>query len=206
MDFKASECRPMDTSTRAPVAPEILAAVRRADAGDAGELARLRCVMLASLDLDPGYDDHEWQLRARAWFAHRLSARRDRFAAFVVGDTPGAPLLATAVGWIDERLPGPTLPNGQRGYVAGVCTDPSVRGRGYGRAVVFSLLEWFRQAGVTQAELHATSGAQRLYRELGFQETGYPAMSVTLASAEHDRPAVMQFGSADRSRPDPRGR
>ncbi|RNG18643.1 GNAT family N-acetyltransferase [Streptomyces botrytidirepellens] len=44
------------------------------------------------------------------------------------------------------------------------------RGRGYARATTEALLDWFAGQGVTRVDLHATEGAEELYRSLGFAE------------------------------------
>jgi hypothetical protein len=84
--------------------------------------------MLDSLGVDPGADDAAWRGPATAWFAERL---RDtaRFAAFVIDHPhpePGGPrLLACCAVWLETHLPGPSNPNGLRGHIAGMVTEPA---------------------------------------------------------------------------------
>jgi ribosomal protein S18 acetylase RimI-like enzyme len=59
--------------------------------------------------------------------------------------------------------------------VGGVYTPPSLRGRGYGRAVVAGALLRARAAGASRAVLftgEANLAAQRAYRALGFERVG----------------------------------
>ncbi|MEU7907307.1 GNAT family N-acetyltransferase [Actinoplanes sp. NPDC049118] len=142
--------------------------IRRAGAGDAGELMRLRTVMLEATGpwLEPG----------TAILRRRLGDPEDLLAAFVVDRPDGAGLAACAVGAIDERLPGPGDPTGLRGYVYNVATDPGYRRRGYSRACMAALLRWYDRRGVTAVDLRASPEAEPLYHALGFRRTGHPAM------------------------------
>lgn len=52
---------------------------------------------------------------------------------------------------------------------------PEERGRGYGRRALCLLIEWARERGVRELRcdvLASNQGPRRLYRELGFRETG----------------------------------
>ena len=118
----------------------------------------------------------------------QLSEPERVLGAFVVdgdlvdGDEPGAPRLAAcAVGRVEERLPAPIHPAGRFGFIFNVCTDPRYQGRGYARATTEALLDWFAGQGVTRVDLHATEGAEELYRSLGFAEHSI-ALSLDLSS------------------------
>jgi GNAT superfamily N-acetyltransferase len=104
--------------------------VRRAVAGDAGELVRLRGVMLA----------------------------------------------ACAVGVIERRLGSPDNPSGEFGYVFNVATDPGYRRRGYSRACMEAVLDWYRQREVAKVELRASAEGEPLYLALGFVPVGAPTL------------------------------
>lgn len=105
---------------------------RRATGADAGELVRLRAVMLASM----------------------------------TGE---------------ERLSSPGNPEGLFGYVFNVATDPAHRRRGYSRACVTALVDWYRERGVGIVDLRASAAAEPLYASLGFVRAGDPAMRLRLA-------------------------
>jgi GNAT superfamily N-acetyltransferase len=83
---------------------------------------------------------------------------------------------ACAVGAIDERLPGPRDPTGMRGYVYNVVTDPEYRRRGYSRACMAALLDWYGRRGVTCVDLRASPEGESVYTALGFRRTADPAM------------------------------
>jgi GNAT superfamily N-acetyltransferase len=155
---------------------------RRAELADAQELVRLRGLMLQALGQVSGLPDADWRAAACAWFAERLAHRRDRFVAYVIGGQPGERLLACGLAWLDERVPSPTCPNGLRGHVTGMYTEPHARGRGHGRAILAELLGWLQQHGMAVVELHASAEGAPLYRSAGFQQTDYPAMSLRLNS------------------------
>jgi GNAT superfamily N-acetyltransferase len=156
---------------------------RRAVPDDAPELVRLRGVMLASLDGNeppPG----PWQDTAEGYLRSQLADPDGSLAAFVV-DRPGGPgkLAACVVGTIEHRLPGPANPSGTTGYVFNVATDPDQRRRGYSRACLERLLDWYRQRGVTRVDLKASPEGEPLYASLGFARTGEPAMRLRLRPA-----------------------
>ncbi|MEV7382795.1 GNAT family N-acetyltransferase [Streptomyces lydicus] len=148
--------------------------MRAAVPDDAGELVRLRRLMFLSMN---GQDaPGSWEPDAEAMARRLLAGPDPRLGGFVVpGDASGAPhLAACAIGTVEERLPAPGHPSGRFGFVFNVCTDPRYRGRGYARATTEALLGWFAERGVTRVDLHATDGAEPLYRSLGFTEHSTP--------------------------------
>lgn len=148
--------------------------VRRAQPEDAEELMRLRVVMMATM---PGGTEPEpgpWIEAGIEVLRRQLADPADRVAAFVV-DAP-AGLASCAVGGIDERLPGPRSPSPLRGYVYNVATDPAYRRRGFSRACMQALLEWYDQRGVPTVGLHASEDGKPLYTSLGFTISEQPSM------------------------------
>ncbi|MFI0743211.1 GNAT family N-acetyltransferase [Streptomyces sp. NPDC021100] len=165
---------------------------RAARPGDAAEIVRLRRLMFAAMD---GRDSPgAWEATAEEIVREQLSGPSPRLGAFVVDGDPadgtrGAPhLAACAVGTVEQRLPGPGHPTGRFGFVFSVCTDDRYRGRGFGRATTEALLGWFAAQGVTRVDLHATPGAERLYRSLGFAEHS------TALSLDVSRPLLPRSG------------
>ena len=106
----------------------------------------------------------------------RLAAEAARLAAFVVDRPDRAGLAACVVGQVDRRLPGPRDPDGLRGYVYNVATDPAYRRRGFSRACMTAVLEWFAGCGVRVVDLRASADGEPLYASLGFVRTKDPAM------------------------------
>ncbi|TWV35153.1 GNAT family N-acetyltransferase [Streptomyces misionensis] len=157
-----------------------MSSVRRALPEEAGEVLRLRQVMIDSMSAETdGPTD---------WHADSLPALRDRladpgsgFAAFVVDhpDRPGA-LAALACGTVEYRIGRAGNPQGRVGHVFSVATDPGARRRGYARACVEELVEWFRAQGVRQVDLTASAQAESLYASLGFVRKPDPSMRLHL--------------------------
>jgi GNAT superfamily N-acetyltransferase len=75
-----------------------------------------------------------------------------------------------------QRLPGPNDPTGLRGYVYNVATDAAYRRRGFSRACLRGLLDWFDDHGVGTVDLRASRDGEPLYASLGFVRTRDPAM------------------------------
>ncbi|WP_433295202.1 GNAT family N-acetyltransferase [Actinoplanes sp. CA-030573] len=147
---------------------------RAAGPDDADELVRLRAVMLTSMPRDGWSDD--WREPAREILVKRLSESSPVMVAFVVDRPDGAGLASCALGTVEQRLGGPGDPSGLAGYVFSVATDLDMRRRGYSRACVTALLDWFRSAGIRKVDLRASADGEHLYESLGFKRTPDPAM------------------------------
>ncbi|TYB36489.1 GNAT family N-acetyltransferase [Micromonospora sp. AP08] len=156
-----------------------MADARRATPEDAGELVRLRGLMLAAMSGTPT-PPGSWQDAARDNLRAWLAEPEPWLAAFVVDAPDGGALAACAVGTTERRLGGPGNPSGLVGYVFNVSTDPGHRRQGHSRSCLTALLNWFRERGVRTVDLRATAAGRPLYRALGFRETADPAMRLTL--------------------------
>jgi GNAT superfamily N-acetyltransferase len=150
---------------------------RPATPDDADELVRLRAEMLRTFG-DPRTFNDDWRLPARDTLRERLTG--SSMAAFVVDQPGGGGLASCAVGIVEQRLGSPDNPSGLFGYVFNVSTDPAHRRRGYSRACMEALLEWFRSRGVGAADLRASADGEPLYTDLGFVRTADPAMRMRI--------------------------
>ncbi|MEU8076937.1 GNAT family N-acetyltransferase [Catellatospora citrea] len=148
---------------------------RRAVAGDAAELVRLRAVMLGAMAGQP-VEPGPWQEEALAMLRARLAEPEPTMAAYVVDAPDGVGLAACAVGTVDLRLGGPANPSGRTGYVYNVVTDAAYRRRGFSRACMSALLDWFAERGVSTVDLRATADGEPLYRELGFAPVSHTSL------------------------------
>ncbi|MFC3345893.1 GNAT family N-acetyltransferase [Streptomyces echinoruber] len=153
--------------------------VRRATPEDAEEVLRLRQVMLDSVR--GGNPATDWQAESLPTLRARLAEPDGDFAAFVV-DHPERPgtLAALVAGTVDYRIGRTGNPLGIVGYVFSVATDPDARRRGYARACMDVLLEWFRARGVRRVQLTASREAEPLYASLGFRPKPDPLMELPL--------------------------
>jgi GNAT superfamily N-acetyltransferase len=147
---------------------------RRAEAGDAAELMRLRGVMMAVTE--PG----AWVAAGVPILERLLNDPAETLAAFVVDRPDGPGLAACVVGAVDQRLPGPRDPSGLRGYVYNVATDPAYRRRGFSRACMTALLDWYAQRGITAVDLRASVDGEPLYAALGFDRRPEPVMRLII--------------------------
>jgi GNAT superfamily N-acetyltransferase len=158
--------------------------VRRAEAVDAADLVRLRAQMLADMGRSVGDDGEPWRARAENWFAERLVRERE-FASFVVDD-PDDGVVACSAGICDFHAPGPGNLTGVRGHVFNMSTFPAHRGRGYARACLEALLEWFRDETEARViNLNATPDGLALYGSVGFTEPRFAALQLILTEPRH---------------------
>jgi ribosomal protein S18 acetylase RimI-like enzyme len=158
--------------------------VRRAEAADAADLARLRAQMFTDMGRPVGDDADPWRASAEDWFAGRLVRERE-FAAFVVDD-PDDGVVACSAGICDFHAPGPGNLTGVRGHVFNMSTFPAHRRRGYARACLEALLEWFRdETEVRMVNLNATQDGIALYRSVGFTEPRFAALQLILTEPRH---------------------
>jgi ribosomal protein S18 acetylase RimI-like enzyme len=154
--------------------------VRRAGPDDADELMRLRAVMLAGMSGAVPAMTGPWIAAGAGVLRRQLGDPADRVAAFVVESATG--LAACVVGAIDERLPGPRNPNPWKGYVYNVATDPAYRRRGFSRACMRALIDWFADCEIRTVDLRASIDGEPLYASLGFQRTADPSMRLIIAA------------------------
>jgi len=158
--------------------------VRRAEAADAADLVRLRAQMLADMGRCAGGDDDPWRASAEDWFAGRLVRGRE-FASFLVDD-PDDGVVACSAGICDYHAPGPGNLTGVRGHVFNMSTLPAHRRRGYARACLEALLEWFRdETEARVVNLNATPDGIALYRTVGFTEPRFAALQLIVAEPRH---------------------
>ncbi|QES41423.1 GNAT family N-acetyltransferase [Streptomyces venezuelae] len=161
--------------------------VRRATPEDAEELLRLRQVMIDSVfagrsgAVGADASDTSWHAESLPTVRRRLAEPEGDFAAFVV-DHPERPggLAALAVGTLDYRIGRAGNPQGLTGSVFSVATDPDQRRRGYARAAMEVLLDWFRERGARSVDLNASAEAEPLYASLGFVRKPDPSMRLNL--------------------------
>ncbi|WP_055490165.1 GNAT family N-acetyltransferase [Streptomyces sp. TP-A0356] len=153
--------------------------VRRAVPEDAEEVLRLRQVMLDSVF--SASSGTQWHAESLPTVRRRLADPDGDFAAFVI-DHPERPaaLAALVAGTIEYRIGRTGNPHGRVGHVFSVATDPDARRRGYARACMETLLDWFREQDVRQVDLNASAQAEPLYASLGFVRKPDPSMRLQL--------------------------
>ncbi len=156
-----------------------MSSVRRALPADAEEVLRLRQIMIDSLFAsDPST---RWHGESLPTLKTKLGEPEADFVAFVVDhpERPGA-LASLVAGTIDYRIGKPGDPQGKVGFVFSVATDPDARRRGYARACMQTLLEWFRTRGARRVQLTTSPEAEPLYVSLGFRPKPNPLLELTL--------------------------
>ncbi|MEU6990977.1 GNAT family N-acetyltransferase [Streptomyces sp. NPDC046465] len=149
--------------------------VRQAVEADLSELVRLRALLFETLGgeyFNPSPEQDEWRRNLTSVLRDRLTA--DSARILVVDGEHG--LAACGIGSVDQWFPGPHNPNGRVGHVIGVVTDPVYRRRGHSRAIMRTLLDWFRAREASRVDLYASPEGEPLYRDLGFVDHPDPAL------------------------------
>ncbi|RRR99366.1 GNAT family N-acetyltransferase [Glycomyces terrestris] len=148
--------------------------IRFAGPGDIDEIVRLRGIMLSQW-MDTA--DNGWHADTAAVIARRLAEPEPSMVIPAVDAPDGSGALAAcAVGLVDERLPSPRNRSGRFGLVINVVTDPRWRRRGFGRACMDALMDWYEARDVRILELTATEAGEGLYRSFGFERLGDAVM------------------------------
>ncbi len=149
--------------------------MRRATEDDVPELMRLRAMLFENLGgeyFNPSDGDDEWLVALARVMKEKL-ADDDAHILVIDGDDG---LAACGIGTIEQWFPGPHSRNGRVGHVVGVVTVPEYRRRGYSRAIMGALLDWFRERDVARVDLFASHDGAPLYRDLGFTDHPDPAL------------------------------
>ncbi|MCF3124483.1 GNAT family N-acetyltransferase [Streptomyces arenae] len=149
--------------------------VRQAAEKDLPELVRLRALLFEDMGgeyFNPGSAGDDWRHRLARVLKDQLASDATRI--LVVDGEDG--LAACGIGSVEQWFPGPHNVTGRVGHVIGVVTDPAYRRRGHSRAIMRSLLDWFRTRDVSRVDLYASPEGEPLYRDLGFVDHPDPAL------------------------------
>jgi len=147
---------------------------RLARPDEAADVIRLASIMYGAMGLD--VSPPEWRENAERTIRERNGS--DDCTVFVVEDE--GRIVSCGGVTVATRLPGPGVPTARYGYVQWMATDPMYRRRGHARAVFEALLDWLREHGVHNVELHATPEGEPLYRSYGFDDPRYPQLRAGL--------------------------
>ena len=140
--------------------------VRIAGEADIPELVRLR---LAYFDEEFGNLPEETDAHLRRqlpqFFTEHLN--RDCFG-FLAAAGPGGTPCASAILCCAAMAPNPRFPDGKKGCVLGVYTEPEYRGRGCATLLMQRLLQEADRLGLNLVELSASEMGRPIYEKLGF--------------------------------------
>ncbi len=123
---------------------------------------------------DMGYanPDRSWEPGARAELTRQIASGMS--AAFVIRDPRDSTrLLASGIAMIHQRLPQWWCPTGRIGHVCWMSTRAEHRNKGFGAAVLQSILDWFVANNTAIADLNATESGAGLYQKAGFEAPTY---------------------------------
>jgi GNAT superfamily N-acetyltransferase len=137
----------------------------RANAGDARALARLRAASLLEQGLLGPDAVPAFELAAEREF--RSALEESRVEAWLLISDRSVRGCASALFW--ERLP--YAETALHAELAGVYVEPTLRGRGFARALCRHAIAAARARGVRSIRVHPSRASGRLYRDLGFVDS-----------------------------------
>jgi GNAT superfamily N-acetyltransferase len=140
--------------------------IRRATAGDADEMARLRRDMQAELMAADGRPLalEEVAGHNRDYFREKLPT--GDFVGFLAES--GGVIVATSGMVVYRAPPTPGNPTGVEGYIMNMYTVPAYRGQGIARRLLDSLVEYAAGIGGRRVWLRASDLGRPVYDRFGF--------------------------------------
>jgi ribosomal protein S18 acetylase RimI-like enzyme len=149
------------------VAPEPAFRVQRAGAQDLEDFLRLRIALFRDAgQARPSFDWSELEPRTRAIYLSGIES--GTLLVWMARSDAGAPIGSIAM-YLLARLPTPTCPSGEEGYVVNVYTVPEWRRRGVGTELMQAVLAESRARKLDRLRLHSTAEGRKLYENCGFR-------------------------------------
>ena len=142
---------------------------------DAREAGRQREAMFLDLEPIASGELRSYRRRFLRWFGREFRARR---LFGVLAENQEGRTVASGLLWLQPRHPTPIFPQLHTPYILSVYTEPEIRRRGLGTAIVRSLVETARELGFPRVELHATELGRGIYHRLGFRPTNQMRLSL----------------------------
>ena len=104
----------------------------------------------------------------------------------IIAEIDGSAVSAAYLA-ISEKPANPAFITGITGTLLNVLTYPEYRRKGIATKVINKIIEEAKEYGVSRIDLSATSEGKYLYKKMGFNESSYIAMGLTIyGSSEHE--------------------
>jgi len=142
--------------------------VQRGASADADEFVRLRSALFEEASR-PNAPVDLAALGERTRAAYLRGIAEDSLLVWIARDADGGAVGALAM-HLFLRLPSPSSPTGEEGYVVNVYTAPRWRRRGIGAALMEAMLAESRRLRLGRLRLHTTEDGRKLYARFGFRE------------------------------------
>lgn len=150
--------------------------VRRAVASDREAYVALRASMFEAMGV-PDWDDAAWKDAAREWYDREW---RSPEIHLVVVEVSGS-VVASAMATLTHGSPAPGNLSGTRVMIQNVSTLAAARGNGYAQLAFDEVMRWVREeSGAEGADLFATDSGRGMYERVGFRDSHFPALRMTL--------------------------
>jgi GNAT superfamily N-acetyltransferase len=157
---------PKMTVTRSVEGMGIEYTIRMATLDDVDTLIHHRAAMFTDMGFDPALVSRMGE-PFRGWVSERLSSG-EYLGWLALAD---GQVVAGAGLWLNQWIPSPMIPNGKRGYILNVYTEPEHRRQGLARRLVEACMDHCREQGLIAAVLHASDQGRPIYEGMGFTDT-----------------------------------
>lgn len=142
--------------------------VERAGAAELADFLRLRIALFRDAgQARPSFDWSALEPRTRTIYSRGIEA--GTLLVWLARSAAGEAIGSIAM-YALARLPTPSCPSGEEGYVVNVYTVPEWRRRGVGTALMQAVLAESRARKLDRLRLHSTAEGRKLYERCGFRE------------------------------------
>jgi ribosomal protein S18 acetylase RimI-like enzyme len=144
---------------------------RPATAADLDALVRHRLRMFADMGFSSDDGFAGLSAASMAWFADAFADGRYLGWLVARAGTPSEIVAGSGL-LLHDWPPGIRDIGTTRGYVLNVYTEPDHRGHGLATLLTRAAIDEARRRGIHVVTLHASDEGARIYKRLGFEETG----------------------------------
>lgn len=141
-------------------------AIRQGIVEDVDQIALHRRLIFASIRDYPADSLAAMEITYREWVGERMQ-RGEYIAWFAVNDA--GEVVAGAGVWLREWPISPRNLTGRDAHVLDVYVQPDYRGKGVGRTLMLTLVDWCKTQGLVTITLEASDDGRPLYDQLGFE-------------------------------------
>jgi len=150
--------------------------IRRATFDDLQRIATQRTAMFTEMGMIYDGDADVLNQRVLAWTQTKLE--QGEYHGWMLYDASTEAVFGGAGVWMTHSCPNPLNEIPMTAYVMNVYIAPELRGQGWARRLMETLLKFCRKQGIKKVALHASDAGYPLYESLGFTPTSEMRMDL----------------------------